>query len=412
MSELTYFPTPYPDENWYSVLCRYYVRSGYPKLQTVYWELFRQKHVFVSLYFINAGFYGLFERLPQGLFEPRDIIYQNSLFPYWARFAAPELSEKILNYFMEGENTSLSGQLKQWEPDMPALRYCPLCAKEDQEKYGELYWHNSHQIQLMPLCPFHFCTLISAVPKKIAYERLIAATSKNCKEQTPYFGVNRWEVELTKMIYVFLQDPQKPVTLGRKAMLNRLYDLGFLSVTSNKITGERIWEEMKEFYGEKFLSQIFHKKWFNTILYRMLVSGTCSSPEKYALLGTFLKMNPHVITGNEAADCSRIEKEMRRLSKTKFILSKKKVAEQLGVKSHQLDELAKRFEIASFWTQTAKGENTVPGRHRTPQTCIKAYVTKEEKALYEKRVQEIGVSSLSEYIRYCIQREINEERNI
>lgn len=31
---LTYFPTPYPGEWWYSVLCRYHVRSGHAKHQT------------------------------------------------------------------------------------------------------------------------------------------------------------------------------------------------------------------------------------------------------------------------------------------------------------------------------------------------------------------------------------------
>ena len=37
---LTYFPTPYPGEWWYSVLCRYHVRSGNTKQQTTVQELF------------------------------------------------------------------------------------------------------------------------------------------------------------------------------------------------------------------------------------------------------------------------------------------------------------------------------------------------------------------------------------
>lgn len=37
---LTCFPTPYPDEWWYSVLCRYHTRSGNPKQQTTIRELF------------------------------------------------------------------------------------------------------------------------------------------------------------------------------------------------------------------------------------------------------------------------------------------------------------------------------------------------------------------------------------
>ena len=36
---LSYFPTPYPEEWWWSVLCRYYVRSGYPNHATAFREL-------------------------------------------------------------------------------------------------------------------------------------------------------------------------------------------------------------------------------------------------------------------------------------------------------------------------------------------------------------------------------------
>ena len=27
---IPFFPTPYPDELWYSVICRYHIRSGNP----------------------------------------------------------------------------------------------------------------------------------------------------------------------------------------------------------------------------------------------------------------------------------------------------------------------------------------------------------------------------------------------
>ena len=39
---LTCFPTPYPDEWWYSVLCRYHTRSGNTKQQTTIRELFHR----------------------------------------------------------------------------------------------------------------------------------------------------------------------------------------------------------------------------------------------------------------------------------------------------------------------------------------------------------------------------------
>lgn len=42
---LQYFPTPYPDELWYSVLGRYHVRSGNPNSATTLRELFGEESV-------------------------------------------------------------------------------------------------------------------------------------------------------------------------------------------------------------------------------------------------------------------------------------------------------------------------------------------------------------------------------
>ncbi|MDE6055387.1 MAG: TniQ family protein [Lachnospiraceae bacterium] len=47
------------------------------------------------------------------------------------------------------------------------LKYCPLCAGEDRERYGETYWHRRHQIRNMNVCTRHKCRLKSSkVPAK------------------------------------------------------------------------------------------------------------------------------------------------------------------------------------------------------------------------------------------------------
>jgi hypothetical protein len=42
------------------------------------------------------------------------------------------------------------------------LKYCPLCVNEDRENYGEAYWHRTHQIRNMKVCPKHNCNLINS----------------------------------------------------------------------------------------------------------------------------------------------------------------------------------------------------------------------------------------------------------
>ena len=52
---LQYFPTPYPDELWYSVLGRYHVRSGNPNSATTLRELFGAESVGGMGNFQTAG---------------------------------------------------------------------------------------------------------------------------------------------------------------------------------------------------------------------------------------------------------------------------------------------------------------------------------------------------------------------
>ncbi|MBR1752184.1 MAG: TniQ family protein [Ruminococcus sp.] len=47
------------------------------------------------------------------------------------------------------------------DPDR-RLRYCPVCAADDREKYGETYWHRVHQIPEISVCAKHRCRLVSA----------------------------------------------------------------------------------------------------------------------------------------------------------------------------------------------------------------------------------------------------------
>ena len=42
------------------------------------------------------------------------------------------------------------------------LKFCPLCAVEDRQKYGEAYWHRKHQIRNISICTAHKCRLMNS----------------------------------------------------------------------------------------------------------------------------------------------------------------------------------------------------------------------------------------------------------
>ena len=80
---LQYFPTPYPDELWYSILGRYHVRSGNPNSATTFRELFGEESVGGMGNFLpNCGIRRVAEKLPEGVLDERDIALHHTLFPF------------------------------------------------------------------------------------------------------------------------------------------------------------------------------------------------------------------------------------------------------------------------------------------------------------------------------------------
>ena len=63
---------------------------------------------------------------------------------------------------MEGKYDSLVAMPNRKPGLERSLRYCPECAKEDREKYGETYWHRCAQIHDIGVCPRHGCQLVDS----------------------------------------------------------------------------------------------------------------------------------------------------------------------------------------------------------------------------------------------------------
>ena len=83
---LTCFPTPYPGEWWYSVLCRYHTRSGNTKQQTTIRELFHGSiSAAIGAVYPNNTICRIAAQLPSWIFDTESIILQNTLFPYFTR---------------------------------------------------------------------------------------------------------------------------------------------------------------------------------------------------------------------------------------------------------------------------------------------------------------------------------------
>lgn len=164
---IAYLPTIYPDELVYSWFCRYYVYSGCFTHKMALQELYCNRSDNPSKEFIG-------NLKPEARAEiakkyPLDMLTLNhTLFPQYARFIP--LEQRKTGMYHIGHDSCDIHHLFCVLPrtdEEQYLRYCPLCAVEDRNHYGETYWHRKHQLRNVNICTKHKCRLnTTEIPAK------------------------------------------------------------------------------------------------------------------------------------------------------------------------------------------------------------------------------------------------------
>lgn len=158
---ITYFPEPYEDELAYSLFARYYMKSGYTTLRDVMDELYVNKWYRADTLFFNKLKPDVVDIITRNV-TMQEFIERHTMFPYYARFIKKERRDKAIQSMinMDGNYHNLlpipNGIHDRY------LRYCPVCSRNDREKYGEAYWHRIHQMDGVDICPIHKCILINS----------------------------------------------------------------------------------------------------------------------------------------------------------------------------------------------------------------------------------------------------------
>ena len=89
-----------------------------------------------------------------------ELVLDHTMYPQYARFIPLEQKKDAL-YRLGHEPCDvhhLFCVLPRNEGEQ-YLKFCPMCAREDREIYGEAYWHRKHQIRNMNICAKHKCRL-------------------------------------------------------------------------------------------------------------------------------------------------------------------------------------------------------------------------------------------------------------
>ena len=162
---LGYLPNFYPDELVYSWVCRYYCHNGYPGYRQALEDLLIGENDKIQFEFSGRFNSETLDAITS-MIPYRDLILEHTMFPYYARFERINRRYNALNELCKG-NTNIYSLLTIPNNNKERhLSYCPLCALEDRNQFGEAYFHRTHQIRNIRICHKHCCKLIDT-PIKI-----------------------------------------------------------------------------------------------------------------------------------------------------------------------------------------------------------------------------------------------------
>ncbi len=276
---LSYFPTPYPDELWLSVLWRMLIRMGDNRPIS-------GSGITSSCIAIARTVY----ELPAGILNPEEIVMEHTLFPYINRMRPLKekkaaLSDLCRNVAAGSENSS--------RPPL-TLRYCPCCVKEDIETYGESYWHREHQLPFMPACRKHKVMLMR-------YNDCTARAKGRPKLPEWITGVTDNDAPITEKeetladtLYAYLTLPleygpekdSNPLFHSLEFHYGMMKDQRHLSAA-----GRAIYRDLISAFGEDMTRSLFGRQMSSTELMK-IKQWRFRTPERYAVLSVLVGQEP------------------------------------------------------------------------------------------------------------------------
>lgn len=256
---IRYFPQIYPDELVYSWFCRFYVHSGYFTHKMVLQELYCNRSDNPSKEFI--GNLNPEAREVISKMYPLDVLTLNhTMYPRYARFIPLEQKKKAL-YHVSHESCDVHHLfcVLPRTGEEQYLQYCPLCAEEDREKFGETYWHRLHQLRNICICPVHKCKLeVTQVSAKSEKDYVFYPAEQIVQQKTTIFENNEFLMDyacFVKGVFESSVDFEHDTPISA-ILYSGMIGTKYLSRSGNRRNTKRLAEDMKAFYQKMGLNNI------------------------------------------------------------------------------------------------------------------------------------------------------------
>ena len=247
-----FFPEIYEDELLYSLLCRYYQRTGYTKYIFAVDDLFMRRTVHPVIEWVNEYSPDAMDHITKRT-DFETVVRNHTMLPAYTRFLPKERRNAALHSLLVCDGNYYNLVVNQKVKHKRFLRYCPSCAAEDRERYGETYWHREHQIVHLDICPKHRCRLVdSTVPiRSKTTPGLFPAETEVPFGEEPVLCINERLVDFGRYVLEIFREPvdmESDVPIG--SFLQSMLDETYVSGSGAKVYSTRLYEDYSDFFRE------------------------------------------------------------------------------------------------------------------------------------------------------------------
>lgn len=408
MRRMPMLPTPYPDELWYSVVCRYHRRTGNIRFWTTFGELFgdlSKKTISIAGLDQTIESYAKTRGLPDSV--RTKYVAENTLIPFLLRYYTPKSRREVIQTAWSGK-TKLNISFIRPEKYRQGLvlRYCPECCKEDEENYGEMYWHRFHQIPMVTTCAKHRCLLCDTdILWRQASMKLFCADERVCPENTIQFPYKKSsEYKLDEYLLACLQAPYREDEITPTSQISDTLLMNGYAVWNQqgyRINTAAVYQVVSQHFDLRG-----EKNGYGKLLTHILDEERNSKAEFVAMLAAAIEVPASSFMAKKTNGKNKtVEARVLELSKKigSRQASKIRIEQKLGISTEQLEAAVKRLGIPPFWKSNALD---LEGEKRTHKVLIR--VTQAERAEIEKRAEDLCMGTVAEYVRSCIMKDIQD----
>lgn len=358
---LTWFPSPYPDELFYSVLCRYYLGSGIKEHNIVKRMIFGDRvGIKMATLYPNATIHAILSQLPAGVFSEREMVLSHTTFLYYTRMYPATEREALLDDLLQGRGKTPTHLWRTFPKGDYALRYCPLCIQEDTKIYGEPYYHVEHQIPLSSMCVRHRCRLkqIDVTNPRVSMNNCFFPLSTMETDRETDMDAAPAELRVSELVREYWRLPASISPPACNNLYQTMLNEGYREIVRQAgviVDKAKLYTALCDYHGVETVAKGFGAS-ITTSMINRVKTWEQLLPDRYILIQAMLDLSTKTVFDPEPIR-DNLREKIGRMAKQGGFCTLRQVAGELHLKQYEVNAILRYYDMAPFWREVPAGKS-------------------------------------------------------